>query len=88
MIDSLFYELKVVWDVHSAGDLVMCLGGLNGQVDCHIYRFHGVQRGYGIGQRNLEGRMLLVLSEKELCVSNAWFKSVEKMEFTHLAHPL
>ena len=45
--------------MHSAGDLVTCLGHINGHVGRHIDGVHG---GYGVGQRNLEGRMLLELS--------------------------
>ena len=51
--------------MHSADDLVMCLGDFNGHVGRHIY----VHRRYGVGQRNLEGRMLLVLfGEGIICV--------------------
>ena len=45
--------------MHSAGDLVMCLGSINGHVGRHIGGFDGVHGWYGIGQRNLEERMLL-----------------------------
>ena len=39
--------------------------------------------GHGVGQRNLEGRMLLESClEKELCVSNTWLKRVEKRKVT------
>ena len=38
-----------------------------------------MHEGYGAGQRNLEGVMLLEYClEKELCASNTWFKSEEK----------
>ena len=46
------------------------MGGFNGQVGRHI---DGVHRGYGVGQMNMEGRMLV-----ELCWSNTWFKTEEK----------
>ena len=67
---TVFYdELKCEWDMHSAGYLVMCLGDCNGHVSRHIYGFDGVHEGYGVGQRNVEGRMLLEFClEKELCV--------------------
>ena len=43
----------------------------------------GVHRGYGVSLRNLEGRMLLEYClEKELCVSNTWFKREEKRKLT------
>ena len=57
--------------MHGAGDLVMCFGDLGR----HIAGFDVARGGYGIGLRNLEGRMLLVnCLDKELCVSNAWFR--------------
>ena len=78
--NSLYYEPQGEWDMHSAGDLVMCLGDVNRHVGRHIDGVHG---GYGVGQRNLEGKMLLEFcQEKELCVSNTWFKREEKMKVT------
>ena len=39
--------------------------------------------GYGVDQRNLEGRMLIEFClEKELCVSNTWSKREEKRRVT------
>ena len=75
-----FYDgLKCEWDMHSADDLVMCLGDLNG----HVGSFYWVHIEYGVGQRNLEGRMLLeFFLEKKLCVSNIWFKREEKRKVT------
>ena len=74
-----FYELKCEWDILSAGDLPMCLGDINGHVDRHIDGFDGVCGGFGVGQRNLEGRMLLEFClEKKLCVSNTSHKREEK----------
>ena len=37
----------------------MCLGDFNGHVGRYINGFDGVHGGYGVGQRNLERRMLL-----------------------------
>ena len=37
--------------MHNAGDLVMCLGDFNE----HGRHVHGLDGGYGVGQRNLEG---------------------------------
>ena len=55
--------------MHSAGDLVMCLGDFSGHVSRHIDDFDGVHGGYGVRQWNLEGRMLSQFSlKKELCV--------------------
>ena len=33
--------------MHSADDLVLCLGDVNGQMGRHIDGFDGVHRGYG-----------------------------------------
>ena len=56
---SLYDELKYEWDMHSADGLVMCLGDINGHIGRPIYGFNGANVGHGIGQVNLEGRMLL-----------------------------
>ena len=50
----LYDELKGGRDMHSAGDLVMCLFDFNGLIGRHIDGFDGVHGGCGIGQRNLE----------------------------------
>ena len=47
--------------MHSADDLIMCLGDFNGHVGRHIDEFDGVHGGCGVGERNFDGRMLLVL---------------------------
>ena len=51
-------KLKSEWDMHYADDLVMCLADFNGHVGRHIDVFYEVYGGYGVGQRNLEGRIL------------------------------
>ena len=44
---------------------------INGQVGRHFDGFDGVHLGYGLSERNMEGRMLLEFClKKELCVSN------------------
>ena len=49
--------------MHYTDDLVVCIGDFNGHVGRHI------DGGHGVGQRNLEGKMLLEFClEKELCV--------------------
>ena len=48
-LKKVFYdELKCV-DMHSADDLVMCLGDSNGHVGRRVDGVHG---GYGVGQWN------------------------------------
>ena len=56
---SFYDELKCEWDLHSACDLVMCLGDINGHVCRHIDGFDGVHGGYGVGLRNF-GRMNVI----------------------------
>ena len=69
--------------MHSADDLVMCLGDFNGHIGSHIDRFDGVYVGYGVGQRYLEGRMSSEFClEKELCMSSTWSKRKEKRKVT------
>ena len=54
--------------MHSANDSVMCYDDINVDINInvgrHIDGFDGVHEGYGVGQRNLEGRMLLQLSQE------------------------
>ena len=71
--NCLYDELKCEWAMHSEDDLVMCLGG-------HIDRYiDGVHEGYGVGQRNFEGKMLPEFClEKELFVSDTWLLREEK----------
>ena len=79
------YELKCERDVHSADDLVMCLGDFNGHVGRHIDGFDEVIGDYVVDQRNVERRMLLEFClEKELCVSNTLFKREEKRKVTFI----
>ena len=45
------------------------MGCSNRHVDWNTDGFDGFHEGYGVGQRNLEGRILLEFCfEKELCV--------------------
>ena len=39
-------EMKGEWDMHTADDLVMCLGDLNGHMGRHSDGFGGVHVGY------------------------------------------
>ena len=48
---SCYDEVKGEWDMHSAGDLVMCLGDFNGHVGRHVNGFDGVHGGCNVGQR-------------------------------------
>ena len=50
---SFYDDLKCERDMHSADDLVMCLGDINEYVGRHIDGFDGVHGGYGVGKRSL-----------------------------------
>ena len=46
--------------------------------------FKGVRGGYGIGNKNVEGKRLLEFcDEKELCVANTWFEKKEQRKITY-----
>ena len=80
---SFYNELKCEWVMHSADDLVMCLGDFNGHGGRHIDGFEGVHGGYSVGHGNLQGRILLEFClEKDLCVSNTWLRREEKRKMT------
>ena len=66
---SFYDKLKCEWDMHSAYDLVMCLGDSDGHIGRHIDGFDLLHGWYGVGQRYLEGGMLLEFClDKELSV--------------------
>ena len=68
-----FYDyLKSEWDLQSVGVLVLRMGDFNGHVGKRIEVYEGVHGGNGIGERNVEGKMLEFCDEKELCVANTW----------------
>ena len=61
----------------------MCLCDFNGHVGRCVDVFVGVHRGYGVGERNFEGRLLLVFClKKELCVSTMWIRREERRKVT------
>ena len=62
------------------GDLVLGVGDFNGHVGKWIEGVHG---GNGIGETNVEGKMLEFCDEKELCVANTWFRKGEKRKVTY-----
>ena len=82
-----FYgDLGSEWDLHSVGELVLGMGDFNGHVGKWIEGYEGMHGGNGIGERNVEGKMLLeCCDEKELCVANTWFRKGEKRKVTYSA---
>ena len=82
---TIYDNMKCEWDMHSAGNLAMCLGDFNGHIGRHVEfsLIDFVHGGYGAGQRNFEGRMLLEFClSKQLYVSNTWPKREEKRKAT------
>ena len=79
-----FYdELAGEYELQNPSEVVFGQGDFNGHVGEEIEGFKGVHSGYGIGQRNAEGRMLLEFcDERELCVANTWFKKTDKRKIT------
>ena len=78
-----FYDLRSEWDLHSVGELVLGMGVFNGHVGKWIEGYEGVDGGNVIGERNVEGKMLLEFcDEKELCVANTWFRNRERRKVT------
>ena len=56
------------------------------QAGKRIEGYEDVHGGNGIGERNMEGKMLLQYSDaKELCVANAWLRKGEKRKVTYSA---
>ena len=56
----------------------------NGHVGKWIEGYEGVYGGNGIGERNVEGKMLLEFCDvKELYVANTWFRKGEKRKVTY-----
>ena len=59
------------------------MGDFNGHVGKLIDGFKGVHRGYGFGDRNMEGRMLQKFcDQKELCLANTCFKKGNERKIT------
>ena len=68
MFQKVYDEMKCEWGMHSAGELAM--GESNGHVGKHI-EFGWIRGWQDVGKRNLEGRLLLVLSgEGTMCVKH------------------
>ena len=63
-----FYDdLRSEWDLRSVGELVLGMGDFNGHVGKRIEGYEGVHGENGIGESNVEGKMLLEFcDEKEL----------------------
>ena len=82
---ELFYEeMAREWSMANANEMVLGLGDFNGQVGKCAEGFEGIHGGYGIGKRNVEGRMSLDFCvQKELCVVNTWYKKRDERKVTY-----
>ena len=68
------------------GEQVLGIGDFHGHVWKQSEGYEDVHGGNGIGERNVEGKMLLEFcDEKELCVANTWFRKREKRKVTYSA---
>ena len=57
-INSLYDELQYEWDMHSADDVDMCLGDINGHVGRHIDgldEVHRLVKGLQTDSKKIEG---------------------------------
>ena len=63
-------------------EVVLSMGDFKGYVRRRIDDFMGVHGGYGIGKRNVEGKILDFCDEKELCVANTWFEKEQNKYHT------
>ena len=84
--EHFYHDLRSEWNLHSVGELVLGMGVFDGHAGKRIKGYEDVHRGNGIGERNVEGKMLLEFcDEKELCVANTWFRKGEKRKVTYSA---
>ena len=63
--------------------MILGLADLNRHIGKRIDGFEGAHGGYGIGERNVEGRRLLdFCNEREFGVANTWFKRSKEKQHT------
>ena len=84
--EHFYYDLRSQWDLHSVRELVLGISDFNGHVEKWIKGYEDVHGGNGIGERNVEGKMLLEFcDEKELCGANTWFRKGGRKKVTYSA---
>ena len=76
-VECFYDDLRSEWDLHSVDELVLGMGDFNGHVGKRIEGYEGVHGGNGIGESNVEGKMLEFCDKKELFVANSWFRKGE-----------
>ena len=81
--ERFYEEMARGCEVENANEVLICLGDFNGHIGKEVDGFEGVHGGFGIGKRNLEGRLLLEFCvKKDLCVGNSWFKKKDSRKVT------
>ena len=81
--EKFYKEMARRCEVENANEVLICLGDFNGHIGKEVDGFEGVHGGFGIGKRNLEGRLLLEFCvEKDLRVGNSWFKKKDSRKVT------
>ena len=81
--EKFYEEMGRGCEVENANEVLICLGDFNGHIGKEVDGFEDVHGGFGIGNRNLEGRLLLEFCvEKDLCVGNSWFKKKDSRKVT------
>ena len=81
--EKFYEEMARGCEVENANEVLICLGDLNGHIGKEVDGFEGLHGGFGIGKRNLEGKLLLEFCvEKDLCVGNSWFKKKDSGKVT------
>ena len=81
--EKFYEEMARGCEVENANEVLICLGDFNGHIGKEVDGFEGVHGGFGIGKRNLEGRLLLEFCvEKDLYVGNSWFKKKDSRKVT------
>ena len=79
-----YQEMAGEWSMANANEIVLGLGDFKGHVGKCAEGFESIHGGYGIGKRNVEGRMLLDFCvQKELCVANTWYKNRDERKVTY-----
>ena len=81
--EKFYEEMARGREVENANEVLICLRAFDGHIGKEVDGFEGVHGGFGIGKRNLEGGLLLEFCvEKDLCVSNSWFKNKDTRKVT------
>ena len=69
--------------VENENEVLICLEDFNEHIGKEVDGFKGVHGSFGIGKRNVEGRLPLEFCvEKGLCVGNSWIKKKDNRKVT------